>query len=255
MKKNDDINLQHSLLPLAIAVIRHNWLPCSIGAVLLLLLNVGEGFFPAALPFAATRALVIMIIGYSVYRTLLSEGRLTGLRAVATDDGRVPWRYTGVMLMILTPILILGIIWNAPGGSAGPGSLPEVALGVVMVSAYTVGYVLLGTALPEIAERGDVVLSDAIARGRANYRRIGIAMVLGPWVFRAFAVLVMVGLAFAGVTTDLFHGPTGTFQPAALGPMLLFTSAHVFAEVLTAIVLTRAYRAYPAVLRADVVRA
>ena len=57
-----------------------------------------------------------------------------------------------------------------------------------------------------------------------------------------------------GVTVDLFDVSTGAFQPAALGPMLLFTTSHVFADVLTAIVLVRAYRRYPVVPR-DVVTA
>jgi hypothetical protein len=245
--KNENIDLERDLFALAFSVIRHNWVPCLIAALLLLASNVGEGYFPAALPFAVLRALIIMILGYSIYRTLLSEGRMRGFRAMATDCGRVPWRYAGVMLMILTPILILGIVWNAPGSSIGPNNLNDLIFGVVMVIAYATGYVLLGTALPEIAERGEVALSESIERGWANYRRIGRALVFGPWVFRAGSVLVMVGLSLAGVTTDLFGGETGAFQPAALGPMLFFTGAHVVAEVLTAIVLTRAYLRYPVV--------
>jgi len=112
----------------------------------------------------------------------------------------------------------------------------------VMVIAYTVAYVLLGTALPEVAERGEVVLSEAIERGRANYMPIARAMVFGPWLFRALSMAAMIGLNLAGVTTDLFGSRMGLFQPTALGPMLMFTTCHVFAEVLTAVVMVRAYR-------------
>jgi hypothetical protein len=240
-----NIDLDRGLFAIAFSVVRRNWLPCGVAAVLLLAANVGEGYWQVPLVFAVTRALIIMIVGYSIYRTILSDGRLAGLRAVATDEGRVPWRYTGVMLMILSPILILGIVWTAPGGAGGPSNLNEVVFGVVMVMAYATGYVLLGTALPEIAERGEVSLAQAIARGRANFRRISRQMVLGPWIFRACTVLVMIGLALMGVTTDLFSGHNGAFQPAALAPMLLFTTGHVFAEVLTAVVLARAYRSQP----------
>jgi hypothetical protein len=113
------------------------------------------------------------------------------------------------------------------------------------VVAYASLYVLLGTALPEVAERGEVALPEAFQRGRANYRAIAKALVFGVWLFRAGSVLLMIGLSLAGVTVDLFGGPTGAFQPAGLVPALLFTSSHVFGEVLTAIVLVRAYRRFP----------
>ena len=121
--------------------------------------------------------------------------------------------------------------------------------GVVMVVAYASAYVLLGTALPEVADRGQVALSESIERGRSNYRAIAKAMTFGPWVFRAATVAVLISASMMGVTVDLFHGVTGVFQPEALGPMLLFTSGIVFAEVMTAIVMVRAYRRYPLMVR------
>ena len=96
---------------------------------------------------------------------------------------------------------------------------------------------------------GPVALGEAIARGRANYRAIAMPMVFGPWIFRAATVAILISASLMGVTVDLFDGNTGDFAPAALGPMLLFTTGHVFAEVLTAIVLVRAYRRFPAVPR------
>ncbi len=242
---NKKIDLDRRLFPLAVSVMRHNWLPCGVAAVLLLASNVGEGYLHAPLAFPVLRSLVIMIVGYSIYRVLLSGGKIAGWRAIATDEGRIPWRYTGVMLMILTPILVLGIVWTAPGTGTGPSSIPEMVFGVVMVVAYASAYVLLGTALPEVAERGEVALGEAIERGRSNYRAIAMPLVFGPWIFRAATVAVLISASLLGVTVDLFDGQTGVFQPAALGPMLLFTTGHVFAEVLTAIVLVRAYRRYP----------
>ncbi len=243
--KNDKINLDRGLLPLAFSVMRCNCLPCGAAAVLLLVSNVGEGYLHAPLAFVVLRSLIIMIVGYSAYRVLLSGGEVVGWRALTTAEGRVPWRYTGVMLMILTPILILGIVWTAPGSGVGPSSINEIVFGVVMVVAYASAYVLLGTALPEVAERGEVALGEAIARGRSNYRVIAKTMVFGPWMFRSATVAAMISASLMGVTVDLFNGLTGAFQPAALGPMLLFTTSHVFADVLTAIVLVRAYRRYP----------
>jgi hypothetical protein len=242
---NKKIDLDRNLFALAVSVMRCNWLPCGGAAVLLLVSNLGEGYLHAPLAFAALRALIIMIVGYSAYRMLLTGGEIAGWRTVATAEGRIPWRYTGVMLMILTPILVLGIVWTAPGTGVGPSSLNEIVFGVVMVVAYASAYVLLGTALPEVAERGEVALSESIERGRSNYRVIAKALVFGPWVFRSATVAVMISASLMGVTVDLFNGQTGAFQPAALGPMLLFTTGHVFAEVLTAIVLVRAYRRYP----------
>ena len=242
---NKKINLDRNIFAIAFSVMRCNWLPCGGAAMLLLVSNMGEGYLPAPLAFAALRSLIIIIVGFSVYRTLLSGGRISGWRALGTDDGRIPWRYAGVMLMILSPILVLGIVWTAPGTGVGPSSLNQIVLGVVMVVAYASAYVLLGTALPEVAERGDVALSEALERGRRNYRNIAKAMILGAWLFRAGTVAILIGASLMGVTVDLFHGQTGAFQPAAIVPMMMFTTGHVFAEVLTAIVLVRAYRRFP----------
>ena len=242
---NRTFDLDRGLFALAFSVVRCNWLPFGATAMLLLASQLGQGYLPAPLAFIVLRALIIIIVGYSAYRVLLTGGRVAGWRAVCTDDGRIPWRYAAVMLMILAPILILGIVWTAPGAGVGPDNLIQIVFGVAMVVAYASLYVLFGTALPEVAERGEVSLAEAFERGRKNYRAVAKALVIGAWLFRAGAMLCMIGLGLAGVTVDLFGGPTHAFQPAALGPMLLFTGSHVFAEVLTAIVLARAYRRFP----------
>ena len=219
-------------------------MPCLVGAIVLLAANVGQGFMEKSLPFTVLRALIAMIIGFAAYRTLLSGGGISGWRAVATDEGRVPWRYTGVMLMILSPVLLLGVVWTAPGIHLG---LNEAILGLVLVTGYTAIYVLLGTALPEVAERGDVDLNNALARGQSNYRHIAMAMMLGPLLFRSGTMALLIIAAMSGVTVDLFNADGGSFYPAALLPMFLFTCCHVTAEIMTAVVLVRAYRRYPVV--------
>jgi hypothetical protein len=214
-----------------------------------MLTNLSQGYLTAPLAFVTVRALVLMFIGYSAYRLLLTGGRVAGLRAMGTGDGRPPWRYAGVMLIVLTPILILGIAWSAPGSGIGPGNLGQIVLGLVMVVAYASIYVLLGTALPEVVERGDVVFADAFQRGRNHYREIAMSMLVGVWLFRAGSASLLVGAGLLGFPLDLFTPDTGAFQPIALVPMLLFTASHVFAEVLTAVVMVRAYRRYPATRR------
>lgn len=236
------IDLERNIYAVAGAVVRANLGPCAFAAVLLALTDLGAGYLHAPLAFIVLRALVLMIVGYAAYRALLSEGAIRGWRAVATPDGRVPWRYAGIMLIILGPILLLGVVWTAPGSGVGPSGLSELVLGVGMVLAYAALYILVGTALPEVAERGDVALRDAFERGRAHYRRIGRAMVFGPWLFRVASLLVMIGLSLAGVTVDPFHAGSGAFQPAGLLPLLAFKASHVFAELMTAVVLVRAYR-------------
>lgn len=245
MTANKKIDLDRALLPLACSVFRANLLPCSLAVILLLGSYVGAGFLIAPLAYAALRSLIIMIVGFSAYRTLSTGGRVSGLRAIATGAGRIPWRYAGVMLLVLSPVLILGIIWTSPGSGPGPDSFAEMAFGVMMVTFYAALYVLFGTALPEVAERGDVSLGEAFERGRSNYRVIAKAMVIGPWLFRAGSMLALILLSLAGVTVDLFHSQSGAFQMAALGPMLFFSTCYIFGEVLTAIVLVRAYRRFP----------
>jgi len=248
MNKKNTIDLDHNLFGIALRVALRNWMPCVTAAMLLLAAGIGQHFVANPLPFTVFRALVLMIVGYSAYRLLVTGGRIAGWQSVATDEGRVPWRYAGVMLMILTPILLLGIVWTAPGTGVGPSGLDEIALGLVLVLMYTVAYVLLGTALPEVAERGEASLTVAIARGRSHYRRIATALVVGPWVFRAGTLALVISASLAGLSVDLFDGHSGTFQPEAILPTMFLTGGYVFAEVLTAVVLVRAYVRLPAVL-------
>jgi hypothetical protein len=243
--KHSDIDLNGSLFAVALSVMRCNWKPCLAAVLVLQGASAGQHYLAEPLPFTVLKALILMLVGYSAYRALLSQGEVAGWQSVATRDGRIPWRYAGVMLMILAPVLLLGIIWTAPGTGVGPSGLDDVGLGLVLVLMYTVAYVLLGTALPEIAERGNVSLATAISRGRTYYRRIATALVLGPWIFRACTLAVLMAASLAGFTVDLFDAETGAFQPEALMPTLFLTGGHVFAEVLTAIVLARAYRRYP----------
>lgn len=240
------LDIDDNIFRVALTVLRLNWMPCLVAVLLLLATSAGFGFIEAPLAFAVLRALILMIAGYSAYRCLLSGGALHGWRAVATAEGRIPWRYAGVLLIILSPVLVLGIVWTAPGTGTGPASVGEMALGVALVTAYAALYVLFGTALPAVAERGEAPLAEAFARGRRNFRRIGRDMVFGVWLFRAGSLLVMILLSLAGVETDFFPPGEAGFVTAAAGPMLLFNAAHVFAECLTAVVLVRAYRRYPA---------
>ena len=238
------LDIDRNIYAVAWQVTRGNLGPCLAAAILLAATDIGAAFIEAPLAFAVLRALILIIVGYAAYRMLLSGGEVHGWRAVSTPEGRMPWRYAGIMLIILGPILLLGIVWNAPGSGTGPTGLAETVLGVAMVVVYAALYILLGTALPEVAERGEVALRDAFNRGRSNYRRIGRALVLGPWVFRAGSMLAIVLVSIAGVQVDPISGKDLTFQPVGLAPLFVFKATHVFAEVMTAVVLTRAYRRY-----------
>lgn len=240
------IDIDGNLFLTALAVARLNWMPYAVAALLLLAANASDGFLAAPLAFAVMRALILMIIGYAAYRCLLSGGAVSGWRAVA-ERGRIPWRYAGVMLIILSPILLLGILWSEPGQSpTPPDTLGKIGVGLALVVVYAALYVLFGTALPAVVERGEASLGEAFARGRRNYAAIGRSMVIGVWLFRAASMLALIGTNMAGVTTDFFDSTSGAFQAAALVPMLLFNCSHIFAECLNAIVLLRAYRRYPA---------
>lgn len=238
------IDINENLFLTALAVFRLNWLPYSLAALLLLAANASDGFLAAPLAFAVVRALILMIIGYAAYRCLLSGGAVSGWQAVS-ERGRIPWRYAGVMLIILSPIMVLGVLWIEPGKGASPDTLGQIGMGLALIVVYAMLYVLLGTALPAVVERGDAALGEAIARGRRNYAAIGRTLTIGVWLFRSGSMLALIGMNAAGVKTDFFDA-SGAFQAAAVGPMLLFNCSHIFAECLNAIVLLRAYRRYPA---------
>jgi len=194
---------------------------------------------------ALLRMMLLILVGHAAYRFLLTGGAVAGWRAVATPEGRVPWRYAGVMLIVLSPILVLGIVWNAPGTGIGPGSLGEIGFGMVMVVIYAALYILVGTALPAVAAHGRVSPGEAFHRGWRHYRAIGSALLFGVWLFRAGSILVVILLAYLGVTTDFYQPGSDAFHPQAAGPMLFLMFSHVFAECLTATVLLRAYRRFP----------
>lgn len=244
---SDRVDIDGNLYAVTWRVTRGNLGPCAAATVLLAATDVGAAFIEAPLAFAVLRALILIIVGYAAYRMLLTGGAVCGWRAASTPDGRIPWRYAGIMVIILGPILLLGVVWSAPGSSMGPTGLAETVLGVGMVVTYATLYILFGTALPEVAERGSVALRDAFDRGRSHYRRIGRALALGPWVFRAAAMLVIMLFSLAGFEVDPISAQGRAFQPAGLAPLLAFKGTHVFAEVMTAVVLTRAYRRYRAV--------
>ena len=250
----------NGLFPSAFATVRATWQPFVAATFLMVIADLAQDFLPSPLPFAAFRALVLIIAGFAAYRALLSRGRIAVWTAAATETGRVPWRYAGIMLIILAPTLFLGVIWTAPGGIADtsgaaashagatiggvPVILVEIGLAPVLMIAYTVTYVLLGTALPETVERGEAPLRRTVARGWANYRRIALGLMFGPWLFRASMVVIIVMAGLAGFSTDFLNDHTGVIEPWALIPMMIFASGHVFAEVLTAVVLVRAYRRF-----------
>lgn len=237
-----EFDLDRNLFALAFAVVRGNAIPCAAATLLLLASNAVTGFIDMPFALAALRAMILILVGHSAYRFLLSGGGTSGWRAVATPEGGMPWRYAGVMLFILAPILLLGIVWNAPGTGIGPSTFGDLALGLVMVLVYVSLYILIGTALPAVAERGVAPLGEAFRRGRRNYLTIGRSLVLGVWLFRTGSLLVMIVLGVLGFTTDFFPPGQQDLQLAATWPMLFWMSCHVFAECLTAVVLVRAYR-------------
>lgn len=240
------IDIDRNIYGVAGRVAWANLGPCSAATLLLVATDLGAGYLHAPLTFAVLRALVLMIVGYAAYRALLSAGAIQGWRAAATPDGRIPWRYAGIMLIILGPMLFLGIVWTSPNAGTSMAGFQHVLLGFGMVILYAALYILIGTALPEVAERGEVSLRDAFERGRANYRRIGRAMVFGPWLFRVGSMALIVGVGLAGFDTDPYSLDARAFQPASLLPLLFFKASHVFAELMTAVVLVRAYRHYGA---------
>ncbi len=79
------IDIDRKLFPLAFSVMRRNWLPCGAAAVLLLVANIGDGYLRAPLAFATLHALIIMIVGFSACRLLL-----TGALSVAGARSALP---------------------------------------------------------------------------------------------------------------------------------------------------------------------
>jgi hypothetical protein len=238
------IDLDRNLFAVAFSIFRGNLAPYSAAILIWLASTAVTRTIDAPVGLALLRMSLIVMVGHAAYRFLLSGGAVRGWRAVATADGRFPWRYAGVMVIILSPILVLGIVWNAPGTGIGPSSLGDIGLGIVMVVTYAALYILIGTALPAVAAHGRASLGEAVRRGWRNYRAIGRSLVFGVWLFRAASILVMILLSGVGVTTDFYVPGSDSFRPEAAVPMLLLMFSHVFAECLNATVLLRAYRRF-----------
>ena len=237
------IDLDRNLFAVAFSVFRGNWATYAT-AILIWLASVAvAGVIEAPVGLALLRMALVVIVGHAAYRFLLT-GAVRGWRAIATADGRLPWRYAAVMLIILSPTLILGIVWNALGTGVGPSGLGEIGFGMAMVVIYVALYILVGTALPAVATHGRVSLGDTLRRGWRNYRAIGLSLVLGVWLFRIGSILVVVVISSLGITVDFYPPGGGSFRPEAAGPMLFLMFSHVFAECLSATLLLRAYRRF-----------
>ncbi len=197
-------------------------------------------FAPAAIP--TIRMMLLIVTGFIAYRTLMSGGDKVGLSALLDAPRGDVTRFAGVMLIILAPIVVLGLCLKIPALSAmlPPGGL--IPFMMLMVVTYGALMILLGTALPATAARGDATLRSAIRRGRAGYREIGRAMVFGPWLFSVLYSLALLSTQALGLPAMVGPGDSGWMVAVWLIAQLLSSAGHVFAAAMTAVVLSRAYQ-------------
>ncbi len=236
------VALSRPLYPLALAVLRLNAAPAALILAILLLLNIAQSFTGPTIAHAPLRLACIVMAAHAAYRVLLTGGEVYGCRALTAPGGRAPLRFLGTMVLIFLPIVLLGAVWTTPGGPEMIGGLYFIAAIFVMVVAYGVLLVLMGTALPELADTGHADPKASLKRGLANYRRIAWGILLGPGLFGMLhgAVLVVAGLL--GLPQGAYNPETGVFSPGALAVLAILTLGNLYSVTLAAVVLTRAYR-------------
>ncbi|MEM7496926.1 MAG: hypothetical protein AAF371_02910 [Pseudomonadota bacterium] len=113
-------------------------------------------------------------------RSMLSDGRVTGLGAMVTETGRTPWLFIFRATVLMMPgILALLLV----GGLMMPAFGPGAALGagvVVGLGAYAVTFALFGTMLADLASGGSGDPEAALEKGRAAFRPALALMLSGP---------------------------------------------------------------------------
>lgn len=239
------IDLARPLYPLALSVLRLNLAPAVLALACLILLNVAQSFTGPTIALAPLRMLVMVMIAHAAYRVLLTAGEVHGMMALADPNGRAPLRFLGVMVLIFLPIVLIGAVWTTPGGPEALGGLVFLGAILVMVLAYGALLVLMGTALPELADTGHAHPGAALRRGLANYRRIARGLVLGPGLFGVVHGLALVAAGLLGLPQGAYNPETGAFSPGALAVLCVLLTGNLYSVTLAAVVLTRAYRGAP----------
>lgn len=148
-------------------------------------------------------------------------------------------------LLMLPPSVIAAILIVGGGGS--PGAVVFGAVVAIAIFAVTLG--LFGTILPEIVlgERADLVA--AFARGkRVLWPTIG-RLAIGPGAFWILLVLGQVVLALLGAPSDAYDPETGQVSWIGGVVAILVMIGVIFASILAAAVLCKAYYQGQAVSR------
>lgn len=237
------VDLSRRLYPLAFRVLRENAAPAALLLSVLMLLNIVQGVAGPSVGLAPLRLGCLVLMAHAAYRVLLTSGAVQGMAALSDPNGRAPLRFIGVMVLIFLPMILIGAIWTTPGGPQMLGGFFFVGAILLMVLAYGALLVLMGTALPELAERGHADPAAALRRGLAGYRSIARGLVLGPGLFGVANGLVLVIAGYLGLPDGAYNPATGTFSPGALAVLTLLSLGNLYSVTLAAVVLSRAYRA------------
>ncbi|HUS54769.1 MAG TPA: hypothetical protein VMY41_12290, partial [Thermohalobaculum sp.] len=80
--KSRMIEIDDNVFLVAFSIVWRNRMPFAAAASILLATNAGHDFIDMPVAVAVLRALILMIVGYSAYRCLLSGGTIAGWQAV-----------------------------------------------------------------------------------------------------------------------------------------------------------------------------
>lgn len=239
---NARIDLARPIYPLALSVLRLNVAPAALVLAVLILLSMVQSFTGPSMALAPLRLACMVMFAHAAYRVLLTSGRVHGCIAFADPAGRAPLRFLGTMVMIFMPMVLIGAVWTTDGGPELLG--PRVFIGAIllMVISYGVLLVLMGTALPELADTGRTDPGAALRRGFSSYRTIARGLLFGPGLFGVAHGLVLVAVDYLGLPQGAYDAETGTFLPGALAVLSVILLGNLYSVTLAAVVLTRAYR-------------
>lgn len=195
---------------------------------------------------AAPRGLVdflfAVLVMHAALRTALSGGRVRGLAAALTPEGRLPWAFLLRTALLIAPGFLAFML---VGGLLAPTMGIEGALIVgvtVSIAVQAVTLALFGIMLVDIAGSGPGDAEAAMAKGRRHLTVILTMMLTGPAAVEIAVFLTR--RAFIGLGTGDRVAVPGAAHIDPLGLILdvaTLTGAAVV-SLMTAAVLLRAAR-------------
>jgi len=222
-------DFNRGIYPIAWQAFRANfWMLVALAAVFALIEEAGGAVSHAALDF-----LLSALLNLSAHWVLLYGG-LSARPATEMPVLRFVW----ASFLLALPAAAVAVVLMLAFGLDRDAVLPAFA---GFLGALGVTLALCGTVLPSIAMGGRIDLAAALGRGRRVFWQTLAALAGGPAAFWTLLASVQGGLRAAGLPLSPYDTTARGLDAAGVAVALAIMLANVFACLLGAAALCRAY--------------